>query len=267
MAVVEQSSEWPELCRSALTAAAEIALRAGNFAEALTLSERAAGLGPGSPRERHRLLLTRAQALASVERHDDALDALELAAALGADSEPISAGERARTRAIIHAFRGDWQASADASEEAAEHGRSAGLTREVAANLHNQGEALIRLGDLARGYAALHASLAVAEESGSDRIANFDRLFLAYLDALDGLPGADEMLARCMALAADRGWTLDHLTGRFLLGKLLASRGELEAAQKELCAVRARALELENRPLARDCSYELELFEPTIAEG
>jgi serine/threonine protein kinase/tetratricopeptide (TPR) repeat protein len=264
--VVELSEGWPELCRAALTSAAEISLRRGDFAEALELAERATGLGLGSSAEQHRLLLTQAQALASVERYDDALQALAKAAELAPGADSALACARARTRAIICAFRGDWQGCAEASEEAAEQGRLAGQTREVAANLHNQGEALIRTGELARGYGAIHASLALAEEIGSDRIANFNRLYLAYLDAVDGLPGADEVLASCMAQALRRGWTLDHLTGRYLLGKLLASRGELNAAFRELNAVRSRALELENRPLARDCAYELELFEPTIAE-
>jgi hypothetical protein len=140
------------------------------------------------------------------------------------------------------------------------------LTKEVAANLHNQGEALIRIDELARGYAALHASLALAEESGLDRIANFDRIYLAYLDALDGLPGADEMLQSRTQLARAQNWTFDHLTGRYLYAKVLASRDGLAEARQELLDVRALALEAGNRPLARDCAFELELTEPTLAD-
>jgi ATP/maltotriose-dependent transcriptional regulator MalT len=264
--VVAESEPWPELSRAAIIASSEIALRRGDFAQALELLARAESLGLGSAREQHRLLLTQAQALASLQRLDEANQALDRAASLVSSEDPALASERARTCAILCAFAGDWAGCADASEEAAEQGRRAGLPREVAANLHNQGEALIRVGELARGYAALHASLDVAEENGYDRIATFDRLFLAYLDALDGLPGGDELIEACMAQAEQRGWELDHLTGRYLRGKLLAQRGELDAAAKELQAVREAALRLENRPLARDCGYELELLEPTVAE-
>jgi eukaryotic-like serine/threonine-protein kinase len=264
--VVVESEPWPELCRAALVASAELALRRGDFAQALELISRAGSLGLGSPREQHRLLLTQAQALASLQRPEEASEALAYAAALVPSDDAVLACERARTRAILSAFRGDWENCAEASEEAAEHARGAGLSRELAANLHNQAEALVRMGELARGYAVLHASLAVAEEDGYDRIANFDRMFLAYLDALDALPGGDEMLEACIARAEQRGWALDHLTGRYLSGKLLAHRGELEAAGRELNAVRDLAMRLQNRPLARDCGYELELIEPTIAE-
>jgi eukaryotic-like serine/threonine-protein kinase len=264
--VVASSEPWPELCRAAIIAAAELALRRGDFAQALELIARAANLGLGSLREQHRLLLTQAQALASLQRHDEASEALTYAAALVPSDDAVLACERARTQAILQAARGNWAGCAEASEQAADHARRAGLSRELAANLHNQAEALVHMGELARGYAVLHASLAVAEENGYDRIANFDRMFLAYLDALDALPGGDEMLSSCIAVAEQRCWELDHLTGRYLCGKLLAQRGELHAAGRELNAVRELAVRLQNRPLARDCGYELELLEPTIAE-
>jgi serine/threonine protein kinase len=265
--LVEAAEAWPDLYRAALMARAEMAPRGGDFAEAIELLAKVRALGAATPREEHRLLLTQAQALAGVDRYDEALARVEEAAALEIAEEAFLACERARTRAVIAAFKKDWGAAAEASEEAAEKAKSAGLTREVAANLHNQGEALVRLGELARGYAVLHASLALAEESGSERIANHDRLLLAYLDAVDGLPGADEMLASSIANAEARGWVLDHLTGRFLLGRLHAQRGEMDTARRELHAVQKRAQELGNRPLARDCGYELELLEPTLADS
>lgn len=264
--LIESSVAWPDIQRAAIMARAEIAPRGGDFAEAIELLERVRGLMDVTPRESHRLLLTQAQALAGLERYDEALLRLDEAARLPTTEDAVLGCERARTRAVICAFRKDWAGCAEASEEAAERAKSAGLTREAAANLHNQGEALVRLGELARGYAVLHASLALAEESGSERVANFDRMLLAYLDALDGLPGADEMLASSLANAESRGWTFDHLTGRFLTGRLRAQRGEMDLARRELYAVQRLANQLGNRPLARDCSFELELLEPTVAE-
>jgi eukaryotic-like serine/threonine-protein kinase len=256
---------WPELSRAAVVAASEIALRRGNFAEALGLLERAGSLGMNSPREQHRLLLTTAQALASVDRSEEAAQALAFAATLAVGDDPLLACERERTRAVLCAFRRDWQGSVEACEAAVEQGRAAGLTREVASSLHNLGEALIRLGEMPRGYAALNASLELAEEANLERIANFDRLLLAHLDAVEGLPGSDELFEEAMARAEQRGWTFDHLTGRYLRGKLLAQRNDFDAARKELEQARQRALEIEYRPLMRECAAELELLEPTIA--
>lgn len=245
------------LRRGALTALAELALRRGEFAEALERIAAATELGAGSAREQHRMLLTSAQALASTDRFDEAFAALKSAAEVATPSDAALACQRARTRAVVCGFCGDWQGCADASEEAAEQGREAGLIREVAANLHNLGEASIRLGDLARGYAALQSSLSLAEGASLQRIANFDRLLLAYLDALDDLPRADEIFEERLSEATRRGWTLDRLTGRYLLGKLMARRGDRERARRELEAVRDQALCAENRPLSRDCEHEL----------
>jgi hypothetical protein len=264
--LIEDAAPWPDVQRAAILARAEIAPRGGDFGEVVELLERVRGFADVTPRESHRLLLAQAQALAGLEHYDEALDKVAEAAGLAGVDEAVLVCERARSRGTICAFRRDWAASAEAFEEAAERAKSAGLVREAAANLRDQGDALVRMGDLARGYAVLHASLALAEESGSERIANFDRLLLAYLDAVDSLPGADEMLDSSLTNAEARGWTFDHLTGRFLLGRLHAQRGDMDAARRELLDVRERAIALGNRPLARDCAYELELLEPTLVE-
>ena len=136
---------------------------------------------------------------------------------------------------------------------------------EVAVNRHNEGEALLRGGDLPRAYAALQASLAVADEIGADRVANLDVLMLAYLDALGGSESARQRLGERLAHAEAQNFTWDVLTGRYLLGKLLAQSGDVAGARRELELARTMADHTGNVLLLADCREELELLAP--AEG
>jgi eukaryotic-like serine/threonine-protein kinase len=254
---IESAAEWPELTRAALTAEAEIAIRIGEFKPALDALEKAQQAGPRSASEEHRLLVATALALAGAGRIDHALAALDRAEQLDAGSDPVLAGERSKIRALILGFRGDWQGCALASEAAAEQMRAAGLVHEVAVNLHNQGDALLRSGNLPRAYATLQASLAAAEEIGSDRLVNLNQMLLAYLDALSGDDNAKKLLGDRIAQAEAQRWTWDTLTGRYLLGKLLGRSGDLDAARRELELTRHMAASMDNRLLVDDCDREL----------
>ena len=64
--------------------------------------------------------------------------------------------------------------------------RALGLTYEVMVNLHNLGDVLVRLDDLPRAYGAFQQSLALCDECGFERLANHNRMFLAYLDGVQG---------------------------------------------------------------------------------
>jgi tetratricopeptide (TPR) repeat protein len=249
----ESAAEWPELSRAALTAELEIAIHNGEFKPALAALEAAESVGGGDPAEDHRLLVATAQALAGTGQIAQALEALDEAEKLSGASDPALAGERAKIRALILGFRGDWQGCARASEIAAEQMRSAGFVHEVAVNLHNQGDALLRGGDLPRAYAALQASLAAAEEIGSDRLRNLNQMLLAYLDALSGAESAKKQLGERIAQAESQRWTWDVLTGRYLLGLLLARQGDREAARRELDLTRREAESMDNRLLVDDC--------------
>jgi hypothetical protein len=87
------------------------------------------------------------------------LAALARAEKLAVADDSVESHERAKVRALIHGFRGEWQRCAEASADAAEQARSLGLSAELAIDLHNQGDALLRSGDLPRAFAALTASL------------------------------------------------------------------------------------------------------------
>lgn len=251
------AQSWPELLRSALTAEAEVALGQGEFKIAVRALDKAGKLGPGDASEQHRLLVATAQALGGAGEHERALSYLEQAAAIAPPDDMVLACQRAKVRAVVLGLSSDVRGCADACEQGAELARAAGLLNEVAVNLHNQGDALMRLGELPRAYASLGASAAVAEEIGSERMVNLNKMMLAYLDALNGSESAQRTLGERLAHAEAQRWTWDGLTGRYLLGKLLARRGDRNAARRELTLARQMARATENHLAAQDCDEEL----------
>ncbi|MBX3183191.1 MAG: protein kinase [Polyangiaceae bacterium] len=254
--VTESGSQ--EARRAFHAALGEICFHQGDFRAALDAVGRAQALGPSDGVEQHRLLLSSAQALAGAGELQAATDALSAASALlPAEDDAVLHTERAKVRALIRAFQRDWGGAALAAEQAAELGREAGLNHEVAVNLHNQGDSLMRLGELPRAYAALQKSLEVAETIGSERMVNLNRMMLAYLDALGGSTVARRVLGERLATAEAQRWTWDVITGRYLLGKLLAAQGDSAGGRRELTLAHRLAEDSKNRLLAEDCREEL----------
>jgi hypothetical protein len=103
----------------------------------------------------------------------------------------------------------------------------------------------------------LQASLAAAEEIGSERLVNMVRMLLAYLDALQSSESGTRALGERLAHAESRKWTSDALNGRYLLGKLLLARGDAAAGRRELELARRMAHEAGNQLVAEDCAREL----------
>ncbi|GMV14089.1 MAG: protein kinase [Polyangiaceae bacterium] len=255
---VTQAEKWPELSQAALMAEGELAARQGEFKVALAALERARGLALSSAQEEHRRLLSTAQAAGAAGEHDTALEALSRAQALFPDGEePVLALERAKVRGLIHGFRGDWARCAEESAQAADQARALGLPHEVAIHLHNQGDGLMRTGDLPRAYAILTRSLSVAERIGADRLVNLDQMMLAYLDALNGSEPAQKLLGQKLAHAEAQKWTWDALSGRTLLGKLLARRGDVIGARRELSLAKRLAEATSNKLVLDDCERAL----------
>lgn len=248
--------------RALLAAEAEVCFHQGDFRAAMSSIEAAKRLSGGDDFERHRMELSAAQALAGAGELEAAQRALDEASRiLPAEDDPVLLCERAKVRALIRAFQRDWGGSALAAEQAAELGREAGLSHEVAVNLHNQGDSLMRLGELPRAYAALQKSLEVAEVIGSDRMVNLNRIMLAYLDAANGSNVARRVLGERLAAAEAQRWTWDAITGRYLLGKLLAEQGDALGARRELTLARRLAEDSKNRLLSEDCRMQLEALD------
>ena len=251
------SVPWPELKRASVTAEAELAIQLGEFTRASSLLDGIAKLTPGDFAEQHRVLLATAQALAGAGEHERALLALDQAAALDGADDVVLTCERTKVRAMILAFGRDFPWLGAGFRGGRDQGRTAGLLYEVAVSLHNEGEALLRDGELARAYASLESSIAVAEEIGSQRLINLSRMLLAYLGAVKGSDAAATELGERLAKAEAKKLTWDTLTGRYLLGRLLAERGDVTAARRELELARKLAQSAGNRLIAEDCGVEL----------
>jgi serine/threonine protein kinase/tetratricopeptide (TPR) repeat protein len=256
---VTRAEPWPELAQAALMAEGELAARQGEFKVALDALARAKGVALGGAQEEHRRLLATAQAAGAAGEHDRALAALDEARGLFGDGdEPVLALERAKVRGLIHGFRGDWARCAEECAVAAEQARALGLPHEVAIHLHNQGDGLMRIEDLPRAYAALTRSLTVADRIGAERLVNLNQMMLAYLDALKGSEPAKRLLGQRLAHAEAQQWTWDALTGRTLLGKLLAQRGDVVGARRELGLTKRLAEATANKLVLDDCERALE---------
>ncbi|MBX3125392.1 MAG: protein kinase [Polyangiaceae bacterium] len=256
----DAAASWPDLALFALSAEAELAIRQGEMKLAEQALVRASELPAADALMHHRLMILTAQTRAGAGHTEAAEALLDEAEAQAPADDVVLQGERAKVRALIYGFRGDWQRCAEASERAADQMRKAGLLHEVAVNLHNQGDSLLRLNEHARAYAVLKASLDVAEEIGSERLVNLNALMLGYLDALRGGDAGREAMVRALTRAEAQKWTWDVVTGRYLLGRLHLDRGDRTNARRELALAKSLASSTNNRVLLRDCEAALALL-------
>jgi tetratricopeptide (TPR) repeat protein len=244
-----------DLLHQALVASAELASQKGDFRSALATLQRVTNLPAKATdkAEEHKLFLSLAHANAATGNAVAARGFLDRADALGIDGP--AACERERMRGYIAYFARDFRGAAAYAERACDLAREHAISHEVALDLHDLGDALERIGDYPRAYGALKQSLAMCEEAGFDRLANHDRMFIGYLDAVAGDKEAERALVNGIALAEANAYTWDLLGGRRLLAKLHLHRGEKETARKELERVKSLANETGNG-LAADEAME-----------
>lgn len=77
------------------------------------------------------------------------------------------------------------------------------------------------------------------------------------LDALNGSEPAKKLLGQRLAQAEAQKWTWDALSGRTLLGKLLAKRGDPVGARRELALAKRLAEATSNKLVIDDCERAL----------
>jgi serine/threonine protein kinase/tetratricopeptide (TPR) repeat protein len=247
-----------DLLHQALVASAELASQKGDFRGALATLQRVTNLPAAKATdkaEEHKLFLSLAQANAATGNAVAARGFLDRADSLGIDGP--AACERERVRGYIAYFARDFRAAAAYAERACDLAREHAISHEVALDLHDLGDALERIGDYPRAYGALKQSLTMCEEAGFDRLANHDRMFIGYLDAVAGDKDAERALVNGIAVAEANAYTWDLLGGRRLLAKLHLHRGDKEAARKELERVKALAHETGNGLAADEATEAL----------
>jgi tetratricopeptide (TPR) repeat protein len=218
------------------------------------------------PADRHRVALHQAQAHAGLGDRKTALASLLEAEQL-LPNDRMAHLERTKVRALVDYFTRDFRSCAVHCERAIDIAREMGLAYEVMINLHNLGDALVRLDDLPRAYGAIRQSLALCEESGPDRLANYNRMFLAFLDGIQGTVDGERLLRQGIAYAESKDFTWDVIGGRALLAKLLYGAGHLDDAREEYERTRTLAAAAGHRLVADDCETMLQKLEPTTRDA
>lgn len=215
----------------ALIVEIEMTSRSGEFARGLRATEKLEGLGP----VRSALALSWISFVRSVAGDTPAaLRALDEAARLDRRDDLMAAATREKQRVLCHLNARDYRAAVEASARAIDLARAGGTRYDLAATLHNLGDACRRLGELPRAYAALAESKEVCEAAGLERLATLNQMYLAYLDGVSGLPDAERLLRDLIRYAESRGYLTDARQGRYQLGALLVHRGQAEEARREL---------------------------------
>ncbi len=246
------------LVKSVLIAEGELALRRGDFKLGLSLMERVEKIVRASSDapEKHRVALQLAQAHAGMGEGRTAVAKLQEAEQL-MPGDRTAQLERTKIRGLVDYFTGDYRSAAIHCERTVERARELGITYEVMLNLHNLGDILVHVGDLPRAYGAFRQSLALCEESGYDRLANYNRMFLAYLDGVQGTVDGDKLLRQGIAYAESRDFVWDVIGGRILLAHLLNRGGQLVAAREEYERTRALAMTAGQRFVVDECDAAL----------
>ncbi len=247
-----------DLLKPALLAEVERATRKGDFKRAWERLDELHRIvkTKSSDQEKHRVAIHLAQARAALGDRTTALESLREAEQL-LPEDAAATVERTRVRALVDHFTRDFRSAALHCEKAIEMGRELGLTYEVMVNLHNLGGSLVYLDDLPRAYGAFQQSLALCEESSYERLANYNRMFLAFLDGLQGTADGAKRLGQGIAYAESKDFTWDVVGGRALLAKLLHRRGTPEEARDAYERARALAMSAGHKLIADDCERAL----------
>jgi eukaryotic-like serine/threonine-protein kinase len=247
-----------QLLKPALVAEVELATRKGDFKRAWERLDELHRIvrAKSDDQEKHRVALHLAQARAALGDRATALESLKEAEQL-LPNDGTAAVERVRVRAIVDHFTRDFRSAVLHCEKAIEMGRELGLTYEIMVNLHNLGGSLVYLDDLPRAYGAFQQSLALCVESSYERLANYNRMFLAYLDGLQGTADGEKLLGQGIAYAESKDFTWDVIGGRALLAKLLHRRGTSEQARVAYEKARALAVGAGHTLIAEDCDKAL----------
>ncbi|MCB9793249.1 MAG: protein kinase [Alphaproteobacteria bacterium] len=187
-----------------------------------------------------------------------ALERLEFARAHAeAANDPILLGRVVNNLGIVHHAGGRFDRALAYFREALELRRGTGYRPGVVINLHNIGDALLRLGERGRAYAAFQRSRDAALEVGLSRGVAMNEIYLGYLDGVRGDARGLEMLRGAIAAAEKLGDVETALTGRWLEGRVLRALGQDEEAEACLYGALERARGIGAEWIARDIEADL----------
>jgi serine/threonine protein kinase/tetratricopeptide (TPR) repeat protein len=209
-------------------------------------------------------------------------------ALLGLASGPIRAGDTAAALTILEEAADKAAQSADRIlmgrianntgivyynarqyDEALEHFRRSVSLRQglvyrigVVVNYHNIGDAYLRMGDMGRAWAAFQRSRDLAREVGWDSGVAMNQIYIAFIEGHPRSteePGEDPIgrMEEAADLLARHSDVEQAVSAQWLLGRLLATRGEQERARRILQGALSRAVKIDIKPLIRDIEEAL----------
>ncbi|WP_437731854.1 protein kinase domain-containing protein [Sorangium sp. So ce1335] len=253
--VFEMALGHRELLREALMVDLEVACLQGQFARARRAALDLDALGPiDDPRA----LLSVALARATSGDRPGAMEALARSAAVGDAGDRAAEAVRAKLLVMIELYTGDFRAAVRACERALELDGALGLRFDGVVNLHNLAYACVRLGDHERARALFAESLARADEAGYERVAASNRMYIAYLDGVQGAGDARERLKELIARAEEQGYWHDVLQGRWAAAMLLKNARNDALARREFEDLLELSVRLGDPLLEKDARAWLE---------
>lgn len=176
---------------------------------------------------------------------------------------------------IAHYYAADYDAALEQFRASVEVRQGINYRSGVVINYHNIGDAYLRMGDLGRAWAAFQQSRDLAHAMGWKFGETMNAPFVAFIE---GLPKEDtgeqdagglDALARMRAAAEEIKALTDielEVSAQWLLGRLLAAHGKLDAARAQLGGALDTATEIDARPLIRDVTASLEALSPMEIE-
>ncbi|WP_437672686.1 protein kinase domain-containing protein [Sorangium sp. So ce131] len=257
--VFEMALAHRELLREALMVDLEVSCLQGQFSRARRAALDLDALGPiDDPR----VLLSVALARATSGDRAGAIEALSRSEACSDPGDRVAEAVRAKLFVMIELYTGDFEAAVRACERALELDRALGLRFDGVVNLHNLAYASFRLGDYERARSLFSASLEQADEAGYDRVAASNRMYIAYLDGVEGVGDARERLKELIAQAEEQGYLHDVLQGRWAAAMLLKNARHDALARREFEDVLELSVRLGDPLLEKDAREWLERAAP-----
>ena len=129
--------------------------------------------------------------------------------------------------------------------------RDLGLSYEVAINLHNLGEFLVRSNDFPRAYGAIRQSVG-RRRVRLERLANPEPYVPRLPRRRRGRRRRREALRTGIRYAESNDFTWDAINGRWLLAQLFQRRGAVAIARTELDRLLTLARDAGNRLVVDD---------------
>ncbi|MDP2311685.1 MAG: protein kinase [Pseudomonadota bacterium] len=178
-------------------------------------------------------------------RRDDNVGALSLLRQAlpyaESNGDRILLGRIVNNIGIAHFNEGRYHEALDEFRRALQVRQGLGYRFGEVVNLHNIGDAWVRIGDLARAYASFEQSRELARECGWERGMVMNDVFLAYLRGVRG-DDVTEAMEKAGAWAARLGDREMAVQARWLLARLLLSKRD-PAGDRLLRTVESEARE------------------------